>query len=216
MRKVVFLHPDLGIGGAKRLVVDAALPLKGKGYDGQFVSHHDSQHCFVRREMELCPLWWLEIGFQDTYLVVFMVFDNTTHLPLNQILTMEFPDDGILFLSISQYERKKNLKLSSDAMNELTIKKCLSTSEWSRVHLVMAGVKGNVEHYDELVSHASKLGLTERVTIMKSTSDIEKISLLIHCHCLIYTPQNEHFSIVPIEAMYASKPVIAASSGGPT
>jgi alpha-1,3/alpha-1,6-mannosyltransferase len=147
------------------------------------------------------------------------VFDSTTPLPIIEVLTKELSEDCILFLSINRYERKKNLKLALDAMCEL--RKCLSASEWSRVHLVMAGgydtrVNENVEHYDELVSHANTLGLTEKVTFMKSPSDLEKISLLTHCHCLIYTPPNEHFGIVPLEAMYASKPVIAANSGGPT
>ena len=45
--KVVFIHPDLGIGGAERLVVDAALALKSKGHNVSFVTgHHDRKHCF--------------------------------------------------------------------------------------------------------------------------------------------------------------------------
>ena len=31
--RIAFLHPDLGIGGAERLVVDAAVALKQKGHD---------------------------------------------------------------------------------------------------------------------------------------------------------------------------------------
>jgi alpha-1,3/alpha-1,6-mannosyltransferase len=337
MPEVVFLHPDLGIGGAERLVVDAALALKGKGFDVRFVtSHHSPQHCFMETrdgtlpvavvgdwlprnlfghfyalcayirmiyaavyivffsglkpdivfcdQVSVCvpvlhiggfkiifychfpdqllsqpgsilkslyraPLNWLEETttgqahkilvnskftagvFRETFkrlqcqphvLYPTMntdIFDNTTPLYIHQVLAVEFPDNSIIFLSINRYERKKNLKLALDAMSEL--KKHLSASEWSRVHLVMAGgydtrVKENVEHYVELVSHANTLGLTEKVTFMKSPSDIEKLSLLSHCHCLIYTPPNEHFGIVPLEAMYAGKPVIAANSGGPT
>ena len=333
----MFLHPDLGIGGAERLVVDAALALKGKGYDVQFVtSHHSPQHCFVEtrdgtlpvtvvgdwlprrifgRFYALCayvrmiyaalyvvffsglspdivfcdqvsvcvpflhiggfkvlfychfpdqllslsgsalksfyraPLNWLEETttgqadrilvnskftagvFRDTFkrlhvqpAVLYPTmntdeFDSTTPLAISQILTKEFPDGGFLFLSINRYERKKNLKLALDSMCEL--RKHLSASEWLHVHLVMAGgydtrVDENVEHYDELTSYANRLGLAESVTFMKSPSDVEKISLLKQCHCLIYTPPNEHFGIVPLEAMYAGKPVIAANSGGPT
>ncbi|XP_077966297.1 alpha-1,3/1,6-mannosyltransferase ALG2-like [Styela clava] len=47
MLQIVFLHPDLGIGGAERLVVDAALALKSKGHRVSFLtSHHDKSHCF--------------------------------------------------------------------------------------------------------------------------------------------------------------------------
>ncbi len=31
--KIAFLHPDLGIGGAERLIVDAAVGLQQKGHD---------------------------------------------------------------------------------------------------------------------------------------------------------------------------------------
>ena len=45
--KVGIFHPDLGIGGAERLVVDIGLALKQSGHDVTFfTSHHDTQHCF--------------------------------------------------------------------------------------------------------------------------------------------------------------------------
>lgn len=48
MVKITLLHPDLGIGGAERLVVDAALALKKQGHDVNFVTtHHDHEHCFA-------------------------------------------------------------------------------------------------------------------------------------------------------------------------
>lgn len=43
----MFLHPDLGIGGAERLVVDAAVALKSKGCSVQiWTAHYDPTHCF--------------------------------------------------------------------------------------------------------------------------------------------------------------------------
>lgn len=42
-----------------------------------------------------------------------------------------------------------------------------------------------------------------------------KSMLLQAARLLIYTPSNEHFGIVPLEAMLAGVPVLAANSGGP-
>ena len=39
--------------------------------------------------------------------------------------------------------------------------------------------------------------------------------LLNKASLLVYTPSNEHFGIVPLEAMLAGIPVLAAKSGGP-
>ncbi|TFK62474.1 alpha-1,3-mannosyltransferase ALG2 [Pluteus cervinus] len=45
--KIAFIHPDLGIGGAERLVVDAALGLLKRGHKVDiYTSHHDPSHCF--------------------------------------------------------------------------------------------------------------------------------------------------------------------------
>ena len=88
------------------------------------------------------------------------------------------------------------------------------------MHLVMAGgyderVAENREHYLELRQLADKLQLDDHITFKRSFSDTEKLTLLSHCTCLLYTPSNEHFGIVPIEAMYMSRPVVAVNSGGP-
>ena len=43
----VFFHPDLGIGGAERLVIDAAVGLQNRGHKVTiFTSYCDPQHCF--------------------------------------------------------------------------------------------------------------------------------------------------------------------------
>lgn len=47
MVKAVFIHPDLGIGGAERLIVDCSLALQLKGHTTIIVTaHHDRSHCF--------------------------------------------------------------------------------------------------------------------------------------------------------------------------
>ena len=46
-QNVVFFHPDLGIGGAERLVIDAAVGLQNRGHKVTiFTSHCDPNHCF--------------------------------------------------------------------------------------------------------------------------------------------------------------------------
>ena len=45
--RVAFVHPDLGIGGSERLIVDAALSLQMRGHKVHiFTSHHNPQHAF--------------------------------------------------------------------------------------------------------------------------------------------------------------------------
>jgi alpha-1,3/alpha-1,6-mannosyltransferase len=46
-KRIVFFHPDLGIGGAERLIIDAAVGLQKSGHKVTiFTSHCDPQHCF--------------------------------------------------------------------------------------------------------------------------------------------------------------------------
>ncbi|KAM3159620.1 Alpha-1,3/1,6-mannosyltransferase ALG2 [Lachancea thermotolerans] len=44
---IAFVHPDLGIGGAERLVIDAAVGLQQQGHEVViYTSHCDKNHCF--------------------------------------------------------------------------------------------------------------------------------------------------------------------------
>ena len=76
-------------------------------------------------------------------------------------------------------------------------------------------VSENKEHYVELRELAISSGVSENISFMRSITDEQKVALLQSATCLIYTPSNEHFGIVPIEAMYMKCPVIACNSGGP-
>ena len=334
MVRVVFIHPDLGIGGAERLVVDAALALKRKGHEVQFfTAHHDPSHCFsetcdgqlevtcvgdwIPRSLfgKFAAFWaYVRMIYVALYLVLlsgvvydvvfvdqisacipFLRLKNSKilfycHFP-DQLLTqrksflktvyryildnleerttgsadcvlvnshftagvyletfksiknspsvlypsldfqkfdefaeitcedvgLEFPSD-FLFLSLNRYERKKNLGLALESLRALLDK--VEDADSRGIHLVMAGgyddrVQENIEHYQELVSMAKGLGISKSVTFLKSPSDKEKIALLRSARGLIYTPDKEHFGIVPIESMYVGTPVIAVNSGGP-
>lgn len=59
---VLFLHPDLGVGGAERLVLDAALALQARGCSVKiWTAHYDPSHCFAEsRDLPVrCAGDWL-------------------------------------------------------------------------------------------------------------------------------------------------------------
>jgi len=100
------------------------------------------------------------------------------------------------------------------------LKAKLDANKWNECHLVMAGgydsrVQENVNHYNELTDLCNSLNLKDKISFMRSISDKQKVQLLRKAFCLIYTPTNEHFGIVPVEAMYCEKPVLATNTGGP-
>ncbi|CRL02260.1 CLUMA_CG015102, isoform A [Clunio marinus] len=333
--RLLFLHPDLGIGGAERLVVDAAIALQNRGHTVSFLTnHHDPTHCFeetrngslrvrvvgdwlprsifgkfyafcayfrmvyaafyvvlfqskeepvdvifcdlislgipilklthrspkilfychfpdqlltkpggILKTIYRMPLNYLEektTGAADGVLVnskftsrvfsetfkslnvtpdvlypslVTKSFDNT------EVLSNDIHDNAIVLLSINRYERKKNLPLALKSFKLL--ERIVTKHEWDRLHLVIAGGYDslnteNREHYEELLVIMENLGLKDKVTFERSPSDEVKVKLLHQCKLLYYTPTNEHFGIVPLEAMYMKRPVIAVSSGGPT
>jgi alpha-1,3/alpha-1,6-mannosyltransferase len=53
------------------------------------------------------------------------------------------------------------------------------------------------------------------VLFLLSVPNSLKDALLKSARLLVYTPSNEHFGIVPLEAMLAGTPVLAANTGGP-
>lgn len=122
-----------------------------------------------------------------------------------------------LLLSINRFERKKQLGVALDALAWLA----QHAPAHARARLLLCGgydeaVAENVEHVRELEQRAAELGVAERVTFVRSFSDDERAYLLQSATLLLYTPPNEHFGIVPLEAMYSRVPVVACRSGGPT
>ncbi|MCJ1391825.1 Alpha-1,3-mannosyltransferase-like protein [Xylographa bjoerkii] len=133
-------------------------------------------------------------------------------------------------LSINRFEKKKDVGLAIKAFAALTAK------ERDGVRLVIAGgydsrVPENVSYHTELLSLAESLKLSTAtakniVSALSIPDDIDvlfllsipsqlKSTLLNAARLLVYTPSSEHFGIVPLEAMLAEVPVLAANSGGP-
>jgi len=121
------------------------------------------------------------------------------------------------FLSLNRFERKKDIGLAIKAFAELK-----KMNPNMKHKLIIAGgyddrVRENREHLQELTELANKLGVKvdQEVQFLKNLTDIQRANLLKEATAVLYTPQNEHFGIVPTEAMYMKAPVIACKSGGP-
>lgn len=92
-------------------------------------------------------------------------------------------------------------------------------------------VQENVQYHKELDDLATGLGLQTAtsktvVSALSIPDDIDvlfllsvpttfKNTLLAQSKLLLYTPINEHFGIVPVEAMLQGLPVLASDTGGP-
>lgn len=60
--RVAFLHPDLGLGGAERLILDAVLELRARGHDVVlYTAHHDVTHCFSETLVDGARAPWLRV-----------------------------------------------------------------------------------------------------------------------------------------------------------
>jgi alpha-1,3/alpha-1,6-mannosyltransferase len=136
-----------------------------------------------------------------------------------------------VLLSINRYERKKGLDLAVKAFAGLT------AEERKKSKLIIAGghderVQENATTLHELEGLATELKLAhatyhgsdtdalqndtdnEIIFLLSIPTDLKQ-RLLHRASILIYTPKNEHFGIVPLEAMLARTPVLATNTGGP-
>ena len=122
-----------------------------------------------------------------------------------------------LVVSLNRFERKKDVMLALEAYAVLRDR---HPAAYAQTRLVLAGgydprVAENVEYCAELRRRRDALGLAESVVLLPNFTSLQRTALLRRAACLVYTPQNEHFGIVPVEAMYCAVPVVAANSGGP-
>lgn len=150
---------------------------------------------------------------------------------IDEMLDKPLWDDKFrILLSINRFERKKDIGLAIKAYIGL------SKSEREGTRLVLAGgydhrVAENVQYHQELVDYAEQQGLSTAtartvptalgipdsvdVLFLLSVPSSFKVTLLRQARLLLYTPMNEHFGIVPVEAMQQGLPVLASNTGGP-
>lgn len=123
--------------------------------------------------------------------------------------------DSRFFLSVNRYERKKDLPLVIEAFSDF-----MRVTKRKEVKLVVAGgydtrLPENVDHFTELNALLSSLSLGKHVVLLQNISDSLRAALLVKAEAVVYSPQFEHFGIVPCESMAAGTPVIAWNNGGP-
>jgi alpha-1,3/alpha-1,6-mannosyltransferase len=126
--------------------------------------------------------------------------------------------EEIVLLSINRYERRKNVALALEALALLRAQ--LAPARFAPLRLVIAGgydgrLADNRETLRSLQARIRKLGLDDHVVFLQSVTTQERKDLFTRCRIVLYTPENEHFGYVPLEAMAAGRPVVAVKSGGP-
>lgn len=138
-----------------------------------------------------------------------------------------------MILSLNRFERKKDIHLAIEGYHYY----CKFSSHFVPCILIIAGgydprVKENVEYHRDLQLIAEKCNLRHEtiwpgsnnriepqdidVLFLPSISSTLRNALLHTADFVLYTPSNEHFGLVPIEAMICGAIVIAMNSGGPT
>lgn len=80
---------------------------------------------------------------------------------------------------------------------------------------VMPHIPESRIYYELLQSKCNELNLNDYIEFIISPSEEEKFFLYRQCDTTLYTPELEHFGIVPIEALEQRRPVIVIDSGGP-
>ncbi|KAK4946456.1 Alpha-1,3-mannosyltransferase-like protein [Elasticomyces elasticus] len=163
--------------------------------------------------------------------VVYPCVDTAAGLESDEKISKPLWPGKKVLLSINRFERKKDVGLALRAFAGL------SEEERRGARLVVAGgydprVTENVSYHKQLEALAESLKLVHRtartlpsalaisdtvsVLFLLSVPNALKQALLKDATLLVYTPKNEHFGIVPLEAMLTGKPVLAADQGGPT
>lgn len=86
----------------------------------------------------------------------------------------------------------------------------------SNLKLYMVGQADEPQYCDKLKELVSKYDLEGKVIFINFVSEEEKLSLYANCRAVLFTPYDEDYGYVTIEAFYARKPVITCTdSGGP-
>jgi alpha-1,3/alpha-1,6-mannosyltransferase len=124
----------------------------------------------------------------------------------------------VTILSLARFDPQKNLGLAIETLAALRTR--LAPATFARTRLIVAGgyderLREQRETVAALEQRARALGLADQVALVRSPTEPERVALLASCRCVVHTSGDEHFGYVPVEAMAAGRPVVAARTGGP-
>ena len=165
--------------------------------------------------------------------ITFSAYDEDHRRPVaaDAAAILAIPASTALFVSINRFERKKDIGLAIDAFAALRQRWPAPSTPpppFASSLLILAGGfdplnAENLAYVPELEQRCLALRLRPArypsldgdVVFLLSFSAAQRSALLSRALAVVYTPQREHFGIVPVEAMYARRVVIACDSGGP-
>lgn len=139
----------------------------------------------------------------------------------------------IIFFSLQRFDRKKRVDLAVNAFHEFMEKDTTGISKFCR--LVIAGgydkrvaenrdylkelqdlcLQHNLPYHTAFNARLQDLASGAQVLFLPSVTDQLKRHLYKNAYFLLFTSNEEHFGLVPVEAQMYKLPVIAVDAGGP-
>lgn len=123
------------------------------------------------------------------------------------------PNDRYTFLSLNRFWPEKKLHIIVEAA--VNLKKRGRHPRILLAGSVMPSIPESRIYYGFLREKVKEWEVSDLVEFVPSPTESEKFALYRECDSVLYTPENEHFGIVPIEALEQRRPVIVCNSGGP-
>ena len=128
---------------------------------------------------------------------------------------------NLFFLYPSRITRSKRFEMAIDAYNKMG-KKYRDMADFLIVGFFDENNPDDEKYYEELTSKYPRLdndliklvSLEKGAVLYRSLTDKQMKSLYANCLCTVYTPKNEDFGLVPVEAAASGKPCIGINEGG--
>jgi len=125
--------------------------------------------------------------------------------------------DESAFLVVSRFDPRKNQRLAVEAFARL---RETAPAIFARTSMILAGGLDRSRREDRetaatITARIHDLALDGKVTLHPSPSEAERLALLARSLCVVHPAPDEHFGIVPVEAMAAGRPIIAVARAGP-